>query len=92
MKHNFFLRFSLVVVLTLLVLFSINLLLLNPLPSYGQQTVQYIVVDQRRQNKHWDRHLSPGQNFERLLNLYGNKGWHLIHLAGPGNTLIFKKF
>ena len=78
MKHNFFLRFSLVVVFTLLVLYSINLLLLNPLPSYGQQTVHYLVVDQNWQIKLLDHRLSRLQNLERILIIYGKQGWHLI--------------
>ncbi len=92
MKHNFFLRFSLVVVFTLLVLYSINLLLLNPLPSYGQQTVQYLVVDQNRQIKLLDHRLSRPQNLERILNIYGKKGWHLILFIGLENSLVFEKF
>jgi len=92
MKHYFFLRFSLVVVFTILVLYSINLLLLNPLPSYGQQRVQYKVVDQIQQNKHWDRMSSPTQNLERILNFYGNKGWKLVYWVRPENNLIFAKF
>ena len=92
MERDFSVRISLVVVATLLVLYSITLLLLNPLPSYGKVVIQYVVVDQSAQNAHWDRTLSGTQNLQRLLNSYGNEGWHLIYSRTSDNTLIFKKF
>jgi len=91
MKRNFSVRLSLVVVATLLVLYLTTSLLLNPLPSYGQRTVQYIVVDPTTQSALWDRHLNSWQNLQKLLNHYGNQGWHFIP-SKRTDVLIFKRF
>ncbi len=69
MERNFSVRLSLVVVATLLVLYLITLLLLNPLPSYGQGTVQYIVVDQITQSALWahaKQYAKPTKSFKPL--------------------------
>ncbi len=92
MERDFSVRISLVVVATLLMLYLITLLLLNPLPSYGKLTIQYVVVDQRAQSANWDRTLSGTQNLERILNQYGSQGWRLISRLGPENSLIFANY
>jgi len=89
MERDFSVRLSLVVVATLLVLYLTTSL--NPLPSYGQGTVQYIVVDPTTQSALYDRHLNSWQNLQKLLNHYGKQGWHFIP-AERTDVLIFKRF
>ncbi len=92
MERDFSVRLSLVVVATLLVLYLTTSLLLNPLPSYGNLTIQYVVVDQNTQYAYRDYRLTSSQNLQRLLNQYGSKGWRLIRQVGPDNSLIFMSF
>ena len=89
MKREFSIRLSLVVVVTLLVLYWITLLPQNPLPAYGKQTFHYLVVDERILSTQRDYRKSPSQNLQRILNQYGSKGWLLISQFGPDNSLIF---
>ena len=92
MKRDFSIRLSLVVMVTLLVLYWITLLLQNPLPAYGKQTIEYVVVDANAQLAYSNYRLTPSQNLERILNLYGSKGWRLVGRIRPENFLIFRSF
>jgi len=85
MKHDSYIRASLIIIVTLLALNIILTILSNPPTSYAAKNIEYKVINPG------NYYQEDAEQIEKLLNEYGKEGWEYISLTNSIPLLVFKR-
>ncbi len=93
MKGDLFIKYLLIIIVTLLALNIILPILSNPPASYAAKNIEYKVFDF---NEYWRQNKTEegAELLEKLLNEYSKEGWEYIDNASGGaldGSMIFKR-